>query len=297
MRIRGRARDFVETWRANKGYTLVEVMVFLALTSFLLVTAIATVSGRQQQVQFSQSARDFESKISDIINDVSTGFYPTGGTAACNVNVTGRPVISVGSNQDLGTNEDCLYVGKAIQFSPSPGGASQYWVYNLAGRRKVESGSSIVSSIDEALPVAVAIPSNPSFNDSVEINNLQYGLRVKSVIEVVGATTNRFGTVAVMTNFSGSSPSNGISEGQSVRVGGVRDNSGTNGLNRTKSQAVSVINALTEDSSEPNGYDNTANTGMVVCLIDDGNRKASLTIDANGNTRLDIDGYNTGCDS
>lgn len=274
------------------GYTVIEVLLFVALTSFLLLVAISNVTSGQRQVQFVQGARDFESQLSDIINDVPTGFYPSNDQLSCRPGV-GRPVIDDSGGSGLGKNEDCMYVGKAVQFRPD-GNDTKALVFTLAGQRLI--GGKPVTSIDEALPVAVANPAVAGFLDSVAEIPLRNGVQVSKVFNGDGPNPltidMMYGTIAVLAAFEGSTPAGDMS--QAVQIGAVR---GTI-LGNSKQQAFDLINQLQTTSPGNNGEFVRADGGMVVCLIGEGNRKASITLGASGSsgTKLDIDTYDQRCD-
>jgi len=280
------------------GYTILEVLVFLVISSFILIAALGTVNGRQQQVQFTQSVREFESKIADTINDVTTGYYPTNTDLSCSVGVfaTDRPTIKEdtnNSNSGVGTNSQCLYVGKALQFAPSDQDATKFYIYTLAGRR-YGLGTTTVKNINEALPVAVAADPIGSFNDSIELAELRYGVEVTKVFEN-GSPLNGFGVIGIMSKFENGGSLTGTSNSQSVQIGGIK--SAITRRNASQEDAVSLINLLTLVNTETEGYINTNTDGIVICLKGSGGRKASVTLGAKGSstTLLQIDDYNGGC--
>lgn len=273
------------------GYTLVEVLIFIGLTSALLIVAVANISGNQRATQFSQSVRDFESRVRDIVNDVPTGYFPTNSTIGCRI-VGGPEVFTSGTPTNLGGNPDCLYVGKAMQFAPN-GDDEKMLLYTLAGRRVTAAGDT-VKTIDEAEPIAVARPGDGSFTDSVEEVNLRFGVRVRKVFNA-DTPLNTYGIVGVLSRFEGSTPTNETSEAQAVQIGGIVGSD----LNISEADAVNVyMNNLTGNAAVNPGGLESAQDGIVICLIDDANRKASLTIGAGGSAgvRLNIDDYNVGCD-
>lgn len=298
MRYRGRAGSdsHTELFGGYSGYTLIEVMIFIAATSFLLVIALTNIGGRQAQVQFSQGVRDLESKLNDIINDVSTGYFPTNTTLTCDATAPGRPIIggSGAGNDGLGTDEDCLYAGKALQFSPG-GDDNKVLVYSLAGRRNV-SGSPVVN-LDDAAPVAIYLPGTSS-TDSVEEILVQNGVKIyrmfstDAVPPLPPSSASETGIIGVLTNFEGANPANSVSEGQSVLVGGI--NGGKLGMSRT--QAVAIIDSLESVPTNSGGLV-LPNEGIVVCLNDGSSRKASITIGGGLGSRvvLDLDTYHEGC--
>ncbi len=273
------------------GYTILEVLIFLAVSTFLMVSAIAAMSGSRRNTEFAQSLRDFESRISDVINDVPTGYYPANSTIGCQISaINGTEIVNT-TAQNLGGNDDCLYVGKAIQFVPD-GDDTKVLVYNIAGRRLAAGTGTPVKKISETEPVAVALPTDVSFKDSVDEISLQYGLKVTNVFD--GAdSTKTYGVLSVMTLFEGILPSNEVSEGQSVQIGAINGST----LNSTKDTAVSNIGALTEIAATNPGGFQTSTDGFVICLESDNGKKASLTIGAagSGGVKLEVDNHHVDC--
>lgn len=134
--------------RVEHGYTIVEVMVFLTVTSLLFVMIAVTFAGQRGRTQFTTAARDVESRLQDLTNDVSTGFYP-----ASNFRCTesgGRPSIAATATPPpQGTNVACIFLGRVVQFRAG-GNANRYDVYTVVGLR--QSGGQDVANYDEARP-------------------------------------------------------------------------------------------------------------------------------------------------
>lgn len=110
------------------GYTIVEVMIFLAISGALFVSASALISGRQERTMFQQSVNTTSQTLEDILNDVSTGYYPSNNDFKC-TNSGGSPTLSVGGSQQ-GTNQGCIFSGKLLSFTTTPASPS-YSVYTM----------------------------------------------------------------------------------------------------------------------------------------------------------------------
>jgi hypothetical protein len=275
------------------GYTIVEVLIFIGVSAAIFFSAMTAIGGRQEQVQFAQSVREFDAKVRDILNDVTTGYFPTNETVQCEV-VNGKPEITIDSDTNLGTNSECIFVGKAIQFMPD-GKGEQIAIYTLAGRRYEDEDLTPTTSIAEAHPVAIARSGdNPSFKDATEQYDLLYGLRVTKVFRPSDDATE-YGLVGIFTQFGGA----GVSDAQSVQVGGIIGSS----AGQDKDAALGLLNIVTDDitSVGDNGYiEKNTKEGIVVCLASyNGDRKSSVAFGARGSTAttLDIDTYNPECDA
>lgn len=278
--------------KTGVGYTVIEVLLFVALTSFLLIVAIANITSGQRQVQFTQGVRDFESELTDIINDVPTGFFPSNNALNCTLGGP-RPVIDDSGGNGLGKNGNCMYVGKALQFRPD-GDDSKVLVYTLAGRR-LNASFNPVTSIDEATPVAVANPAVPGFQDTITEIPLRNGVTVSRVFNgdapLPLAPSMQYGALSILVTFEGTTPSGDVS--QAVQIGGVRGTA----IGNTRSQAYTLINQLQTASPGTNGEFVKADGGLVICLDGDGGRKASIVVGAGGSagTKFDVDTYDQRC--
>jgi len=279
--------------KKQTGYTILEVLIFLAVSSLMFVSAMRAINGRQKQVQFTQSIQEFDAKIKDLINDVTTSYYPTNETVNCIVDNGGEVVIGKSETpQELGTNDDCIYVGKVIHFQ-SNGDDTAMRIYAMAGKRYSDTALTPSYSISEAKPKAVSNPGNIDFIESAEDFTTLYGLRVTRVIRPISDTDfTDYGSIAIMSNFGGSS----ISEAQSVQIGGIKGSS----MGGDGQSSLNIINQITDNvsgSGLPGYFEKDTDEGVVICLESPHGKKASLALGVKGSnsTFLQVDNFNVGC--
>lgn len=122
------------------GYTLIEVMIFLAVSGAIFASAVVLISGQQGRTQFQQSMRDLNSQIQNSISDVKTGFYVSGGNAVCSVdpNTFAITVSNPGASEQ-GSNEECIYLGKTFQTIENQ---DTLYTYNVVGSRIYKTSAS-----------------------------------------------------------------------------------------------------------------------------------------------------------
>ncbi len=170
---------------SRAGYTIVEVMIFLAVSSVMLVAALLLVNGQQNKTEFSQAVRDLESRLQDISNDIATGFYSRAGDMRCSYSTPGNPSSGVhltpAAGVEQGANSDCIFIGRVIQFAPDDK-RSKLRIYDVVGGRQ-NAAKQEVDSIQSALPVAIfpGPPPNgsaPDFSQEVELGGI---LRIEEV--------------------------------------------------------------------------------------------------------------------
>lgn len=124
--------------RVSDGYTIIEVMIFLAISLVIAASSWSLISGKQAETEFNQKMRDTQSKIQDWINDVSTGF--TGGDPSqqsCTISAIHRPQLQTGGPS---STPNCIFLGKAIQFtdpsySGTPNQDEELYTYSIFGCR------------------------------------------------------------------------------------------------------------------------------------------------------------------
>lgn len=101
--------------RVADGFTIVEVMIVLAVSSLLLISAAALIDGRQAKTEFTTGIHDQQQKIQQIISQTSSGYYPNGHNFVCSGSASGPVIFAAGANAQ-GTNAGCIFLGKALQF-------------------------------------------------------------------------------------------------------------------------------------------------------------------------------------
>jgi hypothetical protein len=157
----------------SAGYTIVETLIFLAVSASMFIMAMAFLNGRQATAEFNTAVRNFDSEIQDVANDVSDGYYSN--LAANGETLTCKADLALGtddSEDKQGANKDCLFIGKSIWFSPGTG-ANSFSLITLVGKRL--SGAEDVTSLAESGVKAAAktssIDTTPDTTTKIFLNN------------------------------------------------------------------------------------------------------------------------------
>ena len=108
----------------QKGFTIIEVILFLALSGLFLTIAFAGIRGRTESVQFTDSMRSLQSFLVSEQNKVLNGV---------NSSPTAPASCSSGSPVDTGTSNNCILVGRVISFGQDVTDLSKVTVSVLYG--------------------------------------------------------------------------------------------------------------------------------------------------------------------
>lgn len=279
-----RLRELSRSAALRAGFTIVEVMIVLAITGLLFVSAVALISGRQNRTEFQTSINNVKTQLQQVISDVETGFYPTTNNLVCSVGGSGALSFSTASNTQ-GSSQDCIFLGKVLQFGVQNTDPQQIMAYSIAGRRQLNKVD-VTSYTDAAPAVMTTSASNPT-NIPTSILKLQYGLTIKpnSLTYTSGGTTTQIGAVGFMSTLNAFDTNK--SGAQSVQLVPIKNTS----LNQTPAAAVTAINAnLPTSTINPSG-------GVSMCFVSNGSDQSGLiTIGGNGrelSVTLSIRGNNT----
>jgi len=169
------------------GYTIIEVMIFLAISSLLFVSAVIAVGGQQAHTEFSTSMRDMNSKMQDWINQVIAGFSGSesasgASTYSCGYDPLGYPVLNTTTTTERGANPECIFIGKAVQVNTSPPFNESIAVYTVLGRRTVAVSGELVGNLRDAQPA----PASFDKGGLAESYPIQNGARFKCVMKADG---------------------------------------------------------------------------------------------------------------
>ena len=105
----------------NKGFTIVETMIFLAVSGMLFTSVAMMISGQMAKYRARDAVNQIESVVRSVLNDVSNGYYPLVnkqyGCTASTPRPTVSPLGTAGENRGTHTGSTgCVIAGKSIEF-------------------------------------------------------------------------------------------------------------------------------------------------------------------------------------
>ncbi|HEX8183045.1 MAG TPA: hypothetical protein VF575_05595 [Candidatus Saccharimonadales bacterium] len=195
----------------DAGFTIVETMIVLLVTSALFASAAALINGRQNATYFSQSIRDVQTQMQRVISDVGSGYYPNDGSIKCETGGPGGGVSLTSGVAEQGTNKGCIFLGKIMQFgvtpSTDPEVFNEYTVVGLSGAGSV-AGRNLAEAKARVVARAAGEPASVP-NDSFEQRKLLYGLTVSKMYYDGVATNNirAFGFSSRLNSLADDDPS------------------------------------------------------------------------------------------
>lgn len=269
------------------GFTIVETLIVLAVTGLLFVSAAVVINGRQQKTEFMVGLQSVKQQLQETINETASGTFPSSDNFKCS---KGNPPVLSDTADVQGTNFGCIFVGKIIQFSPSPD-PNVFNIFTLAGNQYDNATGLEVSSVDAAAPQAVAPSSSQPFltKDLTDVHQLSNALTVQSLTYqkvnpgIGNINTAAFGFVPNLgeVQYNGGGLSSGS---QRLDLYAVK----TTSLGETKSGLVSDIDF------QPTKLD--AAKEVDLCLSGGNGQSGLIVINANGSqlaVTLQIKGNNT----
>lgn len=262
------------------GFTLIEVLIVLAVTGGLFISAVVMISGRTNKTQFEQSINQVTAQLRQNINEVSSGYYPNTGFR-CTPN-GGTVTLSAGTTAQ-GTNSGCILLGRVLQFGIQNTDPEQIVSFPIAGRQFNNAGDQ-VQSLNEAGPKAVS-PSttNPNTPNSTTRQPLQYGLKVSKMY--YNSEANKIGAVGFISTLAQYEGTKIVSGSQRLSMIPVI---GTD-LNRSQASVAEAINTnlVSSPVSPANGvyicFDSGTTNQSGLVQIGGGNRQLSVTLTIKGN--------------
>lgn len=257
---------------SQSGYTIVEALIFLAVSAAIGVGAMAMVAGQQRKTEFNDSVRDIESSIQDVINDSATGFSSLDidtSSRSCRLN---PPTYNSASLYPLPltaaqkTFPRCIYLGRVLQFTTT----STYRVYPVLGKQKDSAGKEV-----QDLAAAQPILYNPQ---AKKIRNGLVVGRIECGSCGVGATVGSVGFLTTFQQYSGGSLTSGSNTTSLIPV-----------KNSSLGDTQAAVSALVHPTLTP--YDANLNvvnpdSGVKVCLSDTGGNQYAVIKVGGSNGKL-----------
>ncbi len=261
----------------KEGYTILEVMIVLSVSALIFTVVIAGYKGQSSKTQFTNAVRDMENKIQDILNDVSTGYYPNASNFNCTrVGSPGAHInIDPSGTAEQGTNQDCIFLGKAVDIND--GAMTAYTIVGLRNSKddNNESSDNIEDAANRIVP-----PTISGASDDLALN---------ASIHIEGIVTD------ALADSAGFALVSGFGNGD---LGGA-------GATTSQVTTASINPAYNFSSGTGQVVGNTdLSRDITICIKEAGTgpgegRQASIKIGAGGQTNIEtmIDGWAPECNS
>jgi len=110
----------------SRGYTLLEVSLFLAISGALTAVAIVSLAPRLTNVRFSTAVRDLQDNVSKQLNTSELGESSNTKNYTCEVFSFGDLKIDDASGGGGGSSDSCVLVGKLAVFEKAPSNQVTY---------------------------------------------------------------------------------------------------------------------------------------------------------------------------
>lgn len=260
------------------GYTIVEVLIVMAVSGFMFVIAANFINGKQERTSFQVASNEMASRIQEVIDQVSNGEY-TDIPFTCSVNGSNLKFAAGGGP---GTNDTCVFLGKVVRLAEA-GERNKYEVFSIAGTREA-SGAPVSGIGDSTLTaisgVGVDVTKHQTTPQNVDV------IKTKVIDTTGGTHDDNIYAIAFVLGYGSTTTSPG---------GAINYNSG--------SQTVSFyyVDNISAGTSEPNviskiNQGGVPNSGAnfkfaqsACLLISDGRRAAQINIGAGQNSQLSVE--------
>ena len=126
--------------RQPLGYTVVEVLIVLAVSAFMFLIAANFISGKQEHTAFIQGTNEMASRLQDTVEQVTDGHYSDIGIACT---ASGGALTINLSAPKQGQNQECVFLGKLVHFyTANPGQPpANYEIISMADARSATSAN------------------------------------------------------------------------------------------------------------------------------------------------------------
>ncbi|HET7630520.1 MAG TPA: prepilin-type N-terminal cleavage/methylation domain-containing protein [Candidatus Saccharimonadales bacterium] len=93
----------------QKGFTIIEVLMFVAVSALLLAGVMAGISTNLNNTRFLSSTKSLENYLQKQFDDVQAGVFQRSAGATCTV--------GSGTPEPPGASDDCVVIGKVVRFT------------------------------------------------------------------------------------------------------------------------------------------------------------------------------------
>lgn len=185
------------------GYTIVEVLIVIAVTSAIFLSITRLFSGQTGDAVYAQTMQDLSSKIRTFSNQVNSNSFPDTSGYSCTV-AGGTVTLTADSTSQLGTSKDCIFLGRALKVEV---GSKTVYSYVVLSPRNVWTGG-----VDTGVPVSSFSQAKPTpawYNSNlilVDTYDLEGGSQI-TYSRISGQGTAQYSLMGIYGNLESSASS------------------------------------------------------------------------------------------
>ena len=250
------------------GFTIIETLIVLAVSASMLLAVIAMINNQQGKSQFNQAINNVTQQLQQSIDDVANGYYPTN-----NITCTasgGLPSITSGAT-GLGSNQDCVLVGKVIVFDSTDPANQKFIAYPMVDLR-------LGANVNSRTAIAPGAASRNNVPDNSVKTNLDGGLNIV-YSGPNGVTAGTVGLGLIMGNISNTGVGADISGSQTTNLYSISGSKSTN----SSATNVDIINSSASFVAASSGFNiclasGTTNQSGLISIGSGTGRRLSVTL-------------------
>jgi Tfp pilus assembly protein PilE len=182
--------------RHGGGFTVVEVMMFLSISGAMFLIAFFSTRHAQGSVIFRDSLNSVEAKLTEVFNNVDNGYFSNTGDYRCYIQAHNIHMDTIAGSDYGGNNEDCVYLGKVIDFTDQ----TTMLINTIVGPRDIDTYDDVATA--EFLPERYNVKNSVDYTSTLSTG----GLRIKAVrtnsSAIADIRANRYYTINGGTNWN-----------------------------------------------------------------------------------------------
>jgi type II secretory pathway pseudopilin PulG len=174
----------------SNGYTILETLIFVAVSGFMFVIAAQAVSGKQGKAEFQQGMQSLNTQVRQVINDANNGHYPENASFSCNAIDPG------GAEPSFSTpNKGCVYLGKVLQLGTGGTNQTGYSIYTVLGRQYVGTSDEGIAPVNFSQARPVVAPA------LTQRGTMEWGLKITKMTDASKGAINAIGFFGTFANY------------------------------------------------------------------------------------------------
>ncbi len=250
----------------KQGFTIIEVMIVMAVTSVIFFMATQFISGKEQYNAFKIAANNLQTEYKQILDNVSNGYYPPQ-NFNCMVSEAGtKPYLSSIANFSQGANWGCIFLGDAVQVQPT-----QLIIYPIIGNRQSSNGNNATSLIDDsttAIVSSIIEPEHYSYGYSLSAICMQ-----ASTVSTATCNSNKTLDSYPIMSFAVGIGSVSSQSNQSLQLIPLYNLNSSNSLNISQNNFIKNFNLASDIYI---GLNKLPIGGIQICYVSGGSNDSAL---------------------